>query len=162
MEDDHLVIEDLTFSRGTRRIFDAITLSIPKGKIVAIMGPSGTGKTALLHLMGGQLRPDTGRVLVNGYSILDLSGVIVVSVTEITLDLVTFMAVVRLEIDSGADQISTDSRAVILTEGLIDGKVIGLTIGAEEESLQDSLPDQFPAKYGFSDTSRPSCFRVLA
>ena len=66
-------IKDLTFNRGNRRIFDGVSLEIPQGKIVAIMGPSGTGKTTMLRLIGGQLRPDTGRVIVDGYSMPDLS-----------------------------------------------------------------------------------------
>ena len=58
---DHLVeIDNLTFRRADRVIYDGITLSIPKGKITAVMGPSGIGKTTLLRLIGGQLTPDEG------------------------------------------------------------------------------------------------------
>ncbi len=73
MDTNHILIENLTFRRGARAIFDGVTLAVPKGKIVAIMGPSGTGKTTLLRLIGGQLKPDTGRIIVNGHSIPDLS-----------------------------------------------------------------------------------------
>lgn len=66
-------IRDLTFSRGPRRIFDGIDLDIPRGKITAIMGPSGTGKTTLLKLIGGQLRPDAGTVQVAGQNVHALS-----------------------------------------------------------------------------------------
>lgn len=59
-------IRDLVFSRGERKIFDGIDLDIPRGKITAIMGPSGTGKTTLLKLIGGQLRPDSGKIWVDG------------------------------------------------------------------------------------------------
>jgi len=59
-------IRGLTFFRGGRKIFDGVNLDIPKGKITAIMGPSGTGKTTLLKLIGGQLRPDGGSVSVAG------------------------------------------------------------------------------------------------
>jgi len=59
-------IQNLNFSRGEHVIFDDISLSIPKGKVTAIMGPSGIGKTTLLKLMGGQLIPDSGRVLFDG------------------------------------------------------------------------------------------------
>jgi phospholipid/cholesterol/gamma-HCH transport system ATP-binding protein len=62
-------IRGLTFSRGTRRIFDRIDLDIPRGGVTAIMGPSGTGKTTLLKLIGGQLRPDAGTVEVDGRNI---------------------------------------------------------------------------------------------
>ncbi|MPY25119.1 phospholipid ABC transporter ATP-binding protein MlaF [Shewanella psychropiezotolerans] len=59
-------IRNLKFSRGDHVIFDDISLSIPKGKITAIMGPSGIGKTTLLKLIGGQLIPDSGSVLFDG------------------------------------------------------------------------------------------------
>ncbi len=66
-------IKNLTFSRGSRKIFDDITLSIPKGKITAIMGPSGSGKTTLLKLIAGQLQPDSGEVYVEGLNVHQLS-----------------------------------------------------------------------------------------
>ncbi|MGD9390741.1 MAG: ATP-binding cassette domain-containing protein, partial [Thioalkalispiraceae bacterium] len=50
-------IRDLHFARGARKIFDGVDLDIQRGKITAIMGPSGTGKTTLLRLIGGQLKP---------------------------------------------------------------------------------------------------------
>lgn len=61
-----ITLDDVVFTRGNRRIFDGVSLRIPRGRITAIMGPSGTGKTTLLRLIGGQLRPDSGRVLVEG------------------------------------------------------------------------------------------------
>lgn len=66
-------ISNLTFKRGDRVIFDQINLTIPRGKITAIMGPSGTGKTTLLRLIGGQLKPDVGSVEVFGQDIDKLS-----------------------------------------------------------------------------------------
>src|SRR5690554_6968241 len=65
----YITLKDVVFSRGGRRIFDGVTLDIPKGKITAIMGPSGTGKTTLLRLIGGQLRPDSGQVSVDGHNV---------------------------------------------------------------------------------------------
>ncbi len=59
-------IRGLSFSRGDRLIYDNIDIDIPKGKITAVMGPSGTGKTTLLRLIGGQLKPDAGTINVNG------------------------------------------------------------------------------------------------
>lgn len=73
MGEQQIELSEVTFSRGQRRIFDGITLSIPQGKIVAVMGPSGTGKTTLLRLIGGQLRPDSGSVRVEGFEIPALS-----------------------------------------------------------------------------------------
>lgn len=63
---DHLVtISHLSFSHQDRQIFDDITITVPRGKITAIMGPSGSGKTTLLRLIGGLLTPDSGCIKVN-------------------------------------------------------------------------------------------------
>lgn len=66
-------IRGLRFSRGNRVIFDGVDIDIPRGKITAIMGPSGTGKTTLLKLIGGQLRPAAGTIEVDGEDINRLS-----------------------------------------------------------------------------------------
>ncbi len=66
-------VRQMTFRRGSRTIFDGIDLDIPVGKITAIMGPSGTGKTTLLRLIGGQLLPDTGTIKVDGEHVSQLS-----------------------------------------------------------------------------------------
>lgn len=71
---DHLIrIRDLSFYRNGRCIFDGVSLDVPRGKVTAIMGPSGTGKTTLLRLIGGQLKPDAGTIEVDGRNIPDLS-----------------------------------------------------------------------------------------
>ncbi len=62
-------INNLTFSRSGRVIYDDISLQIKKGKTTAIMVPSGIGKTTMLRLMGGQLVPDEGDVKFKGESI---------------------------------------------------------------------------------------------
>lgn len=70
MSDNTLIeIKNLTFMRGDRKIFDDISLKIPKGKVTAIMGPSGTGKTTLLKLIAGQLNPEAGEVWVEGKNV---------------------------------------------------------------------------------------------
>lgn len=71
--DNSIVIKNLTFSRNSRLIFDNISLTIPRGKITGIMGPSGTGKTTLLKLIGGQLVPDKGEVIVEDLNVNQLS-----------------------------------------------------------------------------------------
>ncbi|MEC8524341.1 MAG: ATP-binding cassette domain-containing protein [Pseudomonadota bacterium] len=63
---NHVDVKDVTFYRGSRKIYDGLNVSFPRGKITAIMGPSGTGKTTLLRMIGGQLKADSGQVLVNG------------------------------------------------------------------------------------------------
>jgi phospholipid/cholesterol/gamma-HCH transport system ATP-binding protein len=66
-------IRDLHFYRGDRAIFDGINIDIEQGDVTAIMGPSGTGKTTLLRLIGGQLKPDKGTIEVDGQNVHKLS-----------------------------------------------------------------------------------------
>jgi phospholipid/cholesterol/gamma-HCH transport system ATP-binding protein len=66
-------IRDLRFARGNRWIFDGIDIDIPRGQITAVMGPSGTGKTTLLRLIGGQLKPHAGSIKVDGLEVPNLS-----------------------------------------------------------------------------------------
>lgn len=70
---NHVEIRSLSFSRGARVIFDGVDINIVRGRITAILGPSGTGKTTLLRLIGGQLQPDAGSVLVEGRDLAGLS-----------------------------------------------------------------------------------------
>ncbi|MGD8174067.1 phospholipid ABC transporter ATP-binding protein MlaF [Vibrio sp. TRT 21S02] len=71
--EDLVTVKQLTFSRGERKIFDDVSLHVPKGKITAIMGPSGIGKTTLLRLIGGQLLPEQGEIWFDGHNIPTLS-----------------------------------------------------------------------------------------
>ncbi len=73
MSDILVDIKNMTFKRDERVIYNDISLSIPKGKVTAIMGPSGIGKTTLLRLIGGQLKPESGSILFNGQDIPKLS-----------------------------------------------------------------------------------------
>ncbi len=71
---DDLAVElaGVTFAYDTRAVLQGISMGIPRGKVVAIMGGSGCGKTTILRLIGGALKPRTGRVLVDGQSVPDL------------------------------------------------------------------------------------------
>ena len=62
-------VEDVHFAYGTAQIFRGLSLAIPRGKVVAILGGSGCGKSTLLKLIGGQLRPKKGRIKVEGKNI---------------------------------------------------------------------------------------------
>jgi len=66
-------INALHYRRGGRLLFAGIDLAVERGEVVAIMGPSGTGKTTLLRLIGGQLSPQSGRVEVAGQRVDALS-----------------------------------------------------------------------------------------
>ena len=66
-------IRKMRFKRGSRVIFDGVDIDIQKGKVTAIMGPSGTGKTTLLRLIGAQIEPDEGTILVDGHNMHELS-----------------------------------------------------------------------------------------
>jgi phospholipid/cholesterol/gamma-HCH transport system ATP-binding protein len=66
--------ESVSFSYDRRAILKGISMRVPRGKVVAIMGASGSGKTTLLRIIGGQLRPTSGHVSVSGQAVdgLDL------------------------------------------------------------------------------------------
>ncbi len=71
--DNFVELQNVSFSIDDKLIFNDLSLQIPTGKISVILGPSGTGKTTLLRLICGQLKPDSGRVLVDGISVAQLS-----------------------------------------------------------------------------------------
>jgi len=64
-----------SFTKGGRdiHVLERLDLSVYKGEIVGILGASGTGKSTLLHLIGGLDKPDSGRVVCNGTDIFKLS-----------------------------------------------------------------------------------------
>jgi phospholipid/cholesterol/gamma-HCH transport system ATP-binding protein len=66
-------IRDLMYSRGARVIFKDMNLTIKRGEVTALMGPSGTGKTTLLRLITRQLIPQQGAIFVNGVDIASLN-----------------------------------------------------------------------------------------
>ncbi len=70
--ENFLEIRDLNFAYDKRPILRGINMSIPKGQVVAIMGGSGCGKTTLLRLIGGQIRPTQGYVKFDGRIVHEL------------------------------------------------------------------------------------------
>jgi phospholipid/cholesterol/gamma-HCH transport system ATP-binding protein len=73
-DDSTLVrVRGLTTVLNGKTIFDKLELDIPRGKVTAIMGPSGTGKTTLLKHITGQMRPDAGQILIDGKNVPELS-----------------------------------------------------------------------------------------
>jgi phospholipid/cholesterol/gamma-HCH transport system ATP-binding protein len=71
--DDIVEISDLKFGYADRPLLKGINLTIPRGKVVGIMGASGSGKSTLMRLIGGQLLPESGYVKVDGHIVHELS-----------------------------------------------------------------------------------------
>ncbi len=61
-----LVVENVSLSFGKRKILDDVSFELPPGRIMALTGKSGSGKTSLLGIISGLLPPDGGRVLFEG------------------------------------------------------------------------------------------------
>jgi phospholipid/cholesterol/gamma-HCH transport system ATP-binding protein len=66
LSDSLVELLDLSFGYGDRLILDGVSLSIPRGKVTALMGASGGGKTTVLRLIGGQCSAQKGRLLLHG------------------------------------------------------------------------------------------------
>jgi phospholipid/cholesterol/gamma-HCH transport system ATP-binding protein len=72
--DDTLVsIRGLTFSYGPRKVLDGLDLDIRRGRVTAIIGPTASGKSTLLKLIGAQLRPEAGTVHFDGIDVHQLT-----------------------------------------------------------------------------------------
>jgi phospholipid/cholesterol/gamma-HCH transport system ATP-binding protein len=70
----HLVeMRHLSFGYGERLILDDISLDIPRGKVTALMGASGGGKTTVLRLIGGQIKAQKGQMLFDGQDITPMN-----------------------------------------------------------------------------------------
>jgi len=73
LKDPIIRINNLVYRRGTNVVLNSVSMDIKRGSIVAIMGPSGVGKTTILRLISGQLHPNRGSVQVDGKLISGLS-----------------------------------------------------------------------------------------
>ena len=62
-------LRDLSFGYGKRLILDGLSLTVPRGKVTALMGASGGGKTTVLRLIGGQIRATAGQTLFEGQDV---------------------------------------------------------------------------------------------
>ena len=66
-------LRNLTFGYGERVILDDISLSVPRGKVTALMGASGGGKTTILRLIGGQNRAQSGQLMFDGQDVTPMN-----------------------------------------------------------------------------------------
>lgn len=62
-------IRDVQFGYGERTILSELRMDFPRGKVIAVMGGSGSGKTTILRLIGGQIRPQRGSISVDGQQV---------------------------------------------------------------------------------------------
>lgn len=67
-----LEIKNLSFTAGTRKILDDISLTIPSGRLIVLTGPNGGGKTTLAKMVAGVESPDEGRIILDGEDITQL------------------------------------------------------------------------------------------
>lgn len=72
--DRFICLRDVVFRHDTRNILDGLNLDIAQGSVVAILGPSGVGKSTILKLITGQIRPVSGTIMVNRQRVDQLSG----------------------------------------------------------------------------------------
>lgn len=68
-----LELTHLSKAFGPQRVIDDLSLGVEKGEVLCLLGASGCGKTTTLRMVGGFLAPDTGRVLIDGQDVTDLS-----------------------------------------------------------------------------------------
>jgi phospholipid/cholesterol/gamma-HCH transport system ATP-binding protein len=67
-----VVLTNVHLKRSGTMVLDSLSLSIPRDRVTVVIGPSGVGKTTLLELISGRLKPDSGYLLVDGLSVPDL------------------------------------------------------------------------------------------
>ncbi len=67
-----VVLTNVHLKRSGKMVMDSLSLSIPRDRVTAVIGPSGVGKTTLLELISGRLKPESGYLLVDGLSVPDL------------------------------------------------------------------------------------------
>ena len=131
--DHHVVLDGVRMGFGERAIFENLSCRMPRDKITVILGGSGVGKSTVLRLIGGLIRPDGGRSIVDGTDIVGLSNRQLVKVREKlgmmfqggalldsmnVFDNLAFP--LREHTDMARDDIATEVRRCLLNVGLTD------------------------------------------
>jgi phospholipid/cholesterol/gamma-HCH transport system ATP-binding protein len=132
-DDAHVAFEQVRMAFGERVVFRALTCSLPRGKINVILGGSGTGKSTILRLIGGLVRPQSGSIKVAGEEITRLSEGEMYGVREklgmmfqggALLDSLTVLDNVALPLrehtNLGQKEILREARATLASVGLQD------------------------------------------
>ncbi len=68
-----ITLKNVSISLGGRMVLDDFSLEIPAGQVTAVLGPSGTGKTTVMRLITGQLKPDSGEVWIDSERVDQMS-----------------------------------------------------------------------------------------
>ena len=71
--DSHVIVDRVHMAYGSRVVFESLSCDFPRGKISVILGGSGSGKSTLLRLIAGLVRPQSGRVVVDGIDVTQLN-----------------------------------------------------------------------------------------
>ena len=69
----HVILSNVRMAFGARKVFDSLSCGFPSGRISVILGGSGSGKSTILRLIGGLIRPQSGKIVVDGEDITTLS-----------------------------------------------------------------------------------------
>src|SRR5450432_3674479 len=69
---DGLWVEGLSKSYGQRAVVRDVSLHVARGEAVGLLGPNGAGKTTLFYLVTGLVKPDSGRIVLDGHDITRL------------------------------------------------------------------------------------------
>ncbi len=70
----HVILKDLRKAFGPKPVLNGLSLEVPKGRSLVVIGGSGTGKSVMLKCVLGILKPDSGEITVNGESVVGLKG----------------------------------------------------------------------------------------
>ena len=73
VDDPVISVQGITKQFGSHRVLDEVTYDVPRGKTTAIMGPSGTGKSVMLKVIIGLLKPEAGQIYIDGEPVVGIS-----------------------------------------------------------------------------------------